>query len=97
MPFPEGTLFTANFRLFGQQFMEMNAGAPYKFNPAFSILISSDTQDEIDLSWEKLLDGGEEMIYGWLTDKFGRTWQIIPTKLSRLLYSPDKEKSGRVK
>jgi predicted 3-demethylubiquinone-9 3-methyltransferase (glyoxalase superfamily) len=95
MPLPEGKLFTANCTIEGQSFMVMNAGPHYKLNPAFSLVISCENQEEVDHFWDALAQGGEIMQCGWLTDQFGLTWQIIPKVLSSLLYSDDQEKSGR--
>ena len=84
------------FRLQGQDFMAFNAGPEFKFNEAVSFFVSCDTQAEVDEYWEKLSAGGEESRCGWLKDKFGLSWQIIPKALGQLLGDEDPEKSGRV-
>ena len=90
----EGTVMTVNFRINGQQFTALNGGPVFKFTEAVSFQVFCESQDEIDLYWERLTDGGEEGQCGWLKDKFGLSWQIIPTILPKLLNDP--MKSGRV-
>jgi predicted 3-demethylubiquinone-9 3-methyltransferase (glyoxalase superfamily) len=87
---------TATFELEGQQFMGLNGGPMYKFSPAVSFFVNCETQQEIDELWEKLSEGGELERCGWLQDKFGLTWQIIPSVLGRLLTDPDAKKSSAV-
>lgn len=95
-PMPKGTLMVATFELQGQTFHALNGGPIYTFSPATSFLVNCDTQEEVDHLWEKLSDGGNIMECGWLTDKFGVTWQIIPTMFMKLVNDPDPAKSGRI-
>jgi predicted 3-demethylubiquinone-9 3-methyltransferase (glyoxalase superfamily) len=89
--------FMASFELEGQKFNALNGGPQYRFNEAVSFFISVETQEEVDYFWNRLTaDGGEESRCGWLKDKFGLSWQIVPTALPELLGDPDKEKSQRV-
>jgi len=93
---PDGPLFTATFELEGQQFMGLNGGPMFKFNEAVSFFVHCDTQEEIDYFWEQLTaDGGVESMCGWLKDKYGLSWQIVPSVLGDLLYGEDAEKSAR--
>ena len=95
-PGPNGRAMSVNFELEGQEFIGLNAGPQFKFNEAISFFVSCTTQAEVDELWEKLTaDGGEEGNCGWLKDKYGLSWQIIPTALSELLGDPDREKAGR--
>ena len=88
---------TATFELLGQRFMALNGGPMYKFTEAVSFFISCDTQAEVDDYWRKLTaDGGTEQPCGWLKDKFGLSWQVIPRKLGRYLSDPDRQKAQRV-
>lgn len=89
------TVVTGSFQLAGQQFMALNGGTMFKFTPAISLYVDCKDQEEVDYYWEKLLQGGEPMQCGWLTDKFGVSWQIVPSILDELLDDPDPEKSGR--
>ncbi|MBC7811885.1 MAG: VOC family protein [Burkholderiales bacterium] len=84
-PVPAGTVMSATFELLGQEFMVLNGGPQYKFNEAVSFFVSCDTQEEVDNLWNQLTDGGEEGPCGWLKDKFGLSWQIIPTILGELM------------
>lgn len=94
---PDGPVFTVQFQLDGQQFMALNAGPRFKFNEAISMFVSCETQAEVDELWGKLTaDGGEESMCGWLKDKYGLSWQIIPTALGRLMGDPDPLKAKRV-
>jgi predicted 3-demethylubiquinone-9 3-methyltransferase (glyoxalase superfamily) len=95
-PRPEGTAMTVDFELDGQKFVALNGGPQFTFNEAISYQVSCKDQDEVDYYWSKLAEGGEEGPCGWLKDKFGLSWQIIPEALPRLLEDPDKEKSQRV-
>lgn len=95
-PGPSGTLMTATFVLEGQQFMVLNGGPEFKFTEAISFLVDCKTQEEVDTLWEKLSDGGEEGPCGWLKDKFGVSWQIIPTALGELMNDPDPVKAQNV-
>ena len=94
-PMPEGTVMSIAFELNGQDFIALNGGPMFTFSPAMSLFVNCDTQDEIDLLWDKLSEGGEVMQCGWLTDRFGVTWQIVPTILPELLGDDDEEKAGR--
>lgn len=96
MPGPGGSVMGVTFELEGLEFQGLNAGPMFKFNEAVSFFVKSDTQEEIDYYWEKLTaDGGEESMCGWLKDKFGLSWQIVPPILGKLLSDPDREKAGR--
>jgi predicted 3-demethylubiquinone-9 3-methyltransferase (glyoxalase superfamily) len=96
-PGPSGIAQSVNFELEGQEFIALNAGPQFKFNESISFLVDCKTQGEVDELWDKLTaDGGEESMCGWLKDKFGLSWQIIPTALGQLLGDPDPEKAGRV-
>jgi predicted 3-demethylubiquinone-9 3-methyltransferase (glyoxalase superfamily) len=90
----EGTVMTVGFQIHGQQFMALNGGPIFKFNEAVSFQVYCDTQEEIDYYWSRLTEGGEEGQCGWLKDKFGVSWQIIPVILSELMSDP--AKAGRV-
>ncbi len=90
---PAGKVFTATFELEGQQFMGLNGGPMFKFTEAVSFFVNCETQEEIDDYWEKLTAGGEESRCGWLKDKFGLSWQIIPANLGQLLGNPDPKKA----
>jgi len=91
-----GQLLTVTFELEGQKFMALNAEPIFKFNEAISFFVSCETQEEVDQLWEQLSAGGEKSRCGWLKDKFGLWWQIIPTALGRLMSDPDPEKSNAV-
>jgi predicted 3-demethylubiquinone-9 3-methyltransferase (glyoxalase superfamily) len=94
---PDGTASSVNFELEGQEFIGFNAGPEFKFNEAISMFVNCETQEEVDYYWNKLTaDGGEESMYGWLKDKFGLSWQIVPKQLGELMGDPDPEKSRRV-
>lgn len=95
-PGPKGTVMSATFELEGQQFMALNGGPHFKFSPAISFLVDCKTQQEVDELWEKLSEGGQIQQCGWLTDKFGLTWQIVPSILGELLGDKDPAKSQRV-
>jgi predicted 3-demethylubiquinone-9 3-methyltransferase (glyoxalase superfamily) len=91
-----GPLMTATFQLEGQEFMALNGGPHFKFSEAISLFVSCQTQEEVDTLWAKLTaDGGEESQCGWLKDKFGLSWQIIPTALGAALSDPDPAKAQR--
>ena len=91
-----GHVMTVNFELHGQQFIALNAGPQFKFTEATSFFISCDTQEEVDTFWEKLSEGGEKSQCGWLKDKYGLSWQVIPTALMKLMGDPDPVKSKAV-
>ena len=95
-PGQTGTVMTATFTLHGQEFMELNGGPEFKFTEAISFFVNCETQEEVDELWEKLSEGGEEGQCGWLKDKFGVSWQIVPTALGELLGDKDPEKAKRV-
>jgi predicted 3-demethylubiquinone-9 3-methyltransferase (glyoxalase superfamily) len=95
-PGPAGSVLTVEFQLQGQSFVALNGGPHFKFTEAISFVVNCETQDEVDAYWEKLSAGGAEVECGWLKDKFGLSWQIVPTVLFKLLNDPDPEKSGRV-
>jgi len=95
-PGPKGSVMTAAFQLEGQDFVALNGGPQYKFTPAISFVVSCETQEEVDELWEKLSAGGRKDRCAWLTDKFGVSWQIVPTILSKLLQDKDPEKAKRV-
>ena len=95
-PRAEGTVMTVGFELMGQEFVALNGGPNYTFNQAISFQILCDSQEEVDRYWEQLTDSGEEGPCGWLTDRFGVPWQVVPKVLPRLLQQPDAEKSQRV-
>ena len=95
MPGPNGTVMSATFELDGQEFMALNGGPMFTFSPAISFFVKCETQAEVDYYWEKLTAGGTEEPCGWLKDKFGLSWQVIPNALGELLGDPDREKAGR--
>ena len=95
-PGQPGTVMTATFRLNGQEFLALNGGPEFKFTEAISFFVNCETQEEVDELWEKLSEGGEEGQCGWLKDKYGLSWQIVPSLLNRLLQDKDPEKSTRV-
>ncbi len=94
---PDGKAFSVAFELDGQEFLGLNAGPQFKFNEAVSMFVNCEDQSEVDHFWNALIaDGGEESMCGWLKDKYGLSWQIIPKQLGELMGDPDREKSGRV-
>ena len=93
---PEGTALTVTFEIEGQEVSGLNGGPQFKPNEAFSFFVSCESQEEVDEYWAKLTDGGEESQCGWLKDRYGYSWQIVPTALGELLQDEDPEKSGRV-
>jgi predicted 3-demethylubiquinone-9 3-methyltransferase (glyoxalase superfamily) len=95
-PGPQGSVMTATFELDGQEFMALNGGPLFTFTEAISFFVNCETQAEVDELWGKLTEGGEESQCGWLKDKFGLSWQIVPSVLGELLNDPDAEKAGRV-
>lgn len=94
-PRPEGEVMTAAFDLDGQPFVALNGGPEFTFNEAISFQVSCKDQDEVDRYWDALTEGGEEGPCGWLKDKFGVSWQIVPEALPRLLGDPDPERAQR--
>lgn len=95
-PMPEGAVITATFELFGQAFIALNGGPQFSFNPSVSFVINCDTQEEIDDYWEQLSEGGRKDRCGWLQDKFGLSWQVVPRRLGALLTHPDAAGKARV-
>jgi predicted 3-demethylubiquinone-9 3-methyltransferase (glyoxalase superfamily) len=95
-PRPEGMVMTVAFELDGQAFVALNGGPEFKFNEAVSFEVGCKTQEEVDAYWTTLSEGGEEGPCGWLKDKFGVSWQVVPTVLNELIADPDREKSQRV-
>ena len=96
-PGPKGTVMTAEFQLEGQEFVALNGGPMFKFTEAISFVVNCETQEEVDEYWEKLLaGGGEPQQCGWLKDKFGLSWQIVPTILVELVQDENSEKTQRV-
>jgi predicted 3-demethylubiquinone-9 3-methyltransferase (glyoxalase superfamily) len=93
---PVGSVMTVGFRLAGQVFTALNGGPQFKFTEAISLQVFCDTQDELDHFWNKLSEGGEESVCGWLKDKFGLSWQIVPSALPEMMRDPDSKKSQRV-
>ncbi len=94
-PRPAGTVMTVNFELNGQEFLALNGGPDFTFSEAISFQVFCEDQDEVDRYWAALSEGGEEGPCGWLKDRFGLSWQIVPTRLSELLSDPDPERSQR--
>ena len=88
-PGPKGTVMTAVFQLDGQEFIALNGGPQFRFSQAVSFVVNCKTQKEVDELWEKLSAGGQQQMCGWLKDKFGLSWQIVPTALPELLSDPD--------
>ena len=95
-PGAKGTVMTVAFQLEGQDFVALNGGPQFKFNEAISLVVNCETQQEIDELWKKLSAGGEPSRCGWLKDKFGLSWQIVPAVLGRMLQDKDPQKAGRV-
>jgi predicted 3-demethylubiquinone-9 3-methyltransferase (glyoxalase superfamily) len=95
-PGPKGSVMVISFQLEGQEFTALNGGPQFKFTPAISLMVHCDTQEEVDHFWDKLSQGGRKDRCGWLQDKYGLSWQIVPTALSRLMSTPDREKAKRV-
>lgn len=95
-PGPAGTVMTAEFQLFGQEYVALNGGPRFKFTEAISFVVNCESQEEVDNYWEKLSEGGEKSRCGWLKDRFGLWWQVVPTILAELMSDPDAQKSQRV-
>ena len=95
-PGEAGTTMTVDFQLDGQPFVALNGGPEFSFSEAVSFQVDCHSQEEVDHYWTKLSDGGEEGPCGWLKDRFGLSWQIVPTRLSELIAAPDQEKAQRV-
>jgi predicted 3-demethylubiquinone-9 3-methyltransferase (glyoxalase superfamily) len=94
-PGPGGSLMSATLEIEGQQLIIFNGGPAHKLSPAASLFVNCETQEEVDRLWAKLSEGGSESRCGWLEDRFGLSWQIIPSILPTLLQDPDREKAGR--
>jgi len=92
----DGSVFTGRFEIEGQEFMALNGGPHFTFTPAISFFVDCKTQEEVDYFWEKLSEDGEKSHCGWLKDKFGVSWQIVPSALGELLHGTDPVKSKRV-
>ena len=95
-PGSKGAVMTATFQLDGQEFIALNGGPQFSFTPAISFFVNCENQEEVDDFWEKLSEGGKESQCGWLSDKYGITWQIVPSALGKMLSDKDPEKSKRV-
>src|SRR5258705_3545414 len=95
-PGPKGTVMSATFQLEGQEFFALNGGSQFTFTPAISFFVNCETQQEVDELWEKLSKGGQEEKCGWLKDKYGVSWQVIPSLLGKLLGDKDPGKAKRV-
>jgi predicted 3-demethylubiquinone-9 3-methyltransferase (glyoxalase superfamily) len=94
-PKPEGSVLSVTFELLGQTYIALNGGPTFTFTQGFSLMVQVETQAEIDRLWSKLTDGGKEIQCGWLVDKFGVSWQIVPKQLTGMLSNKDRAKSGR--
>lgn len=95
-PRPKGEVLTVSFELFGQVFVALNGGAQYNFTPAVSFMVECETQEELDAYWDKLADGGKPIQCGWISDKFGVTWQITPSILLPMIQDKDSARAARV-
>jgi predicted 3-demethylubiquinone-9 3-methyltransferase (glyoxalase superfamily) len=95
-PGPKGTVMSVTFQLDGQEFIALNGGPQFTFSPAVSFLVSCETQEEVDQLWEKLSEGGEQRNCGWLQDKYGLSWQIVPAVLGKMLHDKNPEKAKKV-
>ena len=94
-PRPAGTVMTVEFELDGQRFVGINGGPEFKFDEAVSFEIDCETQDEVDYYWDALTEGGKESMCGWLQDKYGLSWQVVPTGMEELFADPDPERAKR--
>jgi predicted 3-demethylubiquinone-9 3-methyltransferase (glyoxalase superfamily) len=95
-PGPKGSVMVATFELEGQQFIALNGGPQFTFSPAVSFVVNCQTQKEVDDFWERLSEGGQKQQCGWLTDRYGLSWQVVPTILGELMQDKDPVKSTRV-
>ena len=95
-PGEEGSLMTGTFELDGQEFMALNGGPEFTFDEAISFQVNCESQEEVDDYWTRLADGGQESVCGWLKDRFGVSWQVVPTALLEMINDPDTAKSQRV-
>ena len=96
VPGPKGTVMTVDFELDGEKLIALNGGPQFKFTEAISLVVTCETQEEIDYFWEKLSAGGAESQCGWLKDKYGLSWQVVPTIIGELISDKDPERSNRV-
>lgn len=92
----EGTVMTIEFQLNGQEFIALNGGSEFKFTEALSLFIKCETQEEVDHLWDKLSEGGEKSQCGWLKDKYGLSWQVVPTALLKMIKDKDRQRAKRV-
>jgi predicted 3-demethylubiquinone-9 3-methyltransferase (glyoxalase superfamily) len=95
-PGPKGSVMTASFQILGQEFVALNGGPQFQFTPAISFLVNCESQQEVDELWEKLSHGGEKQQCGWLKDKYGLSWQIVPSILGKLMSDPNPAKAKNV-
>jgi predicted 3-demethylubiquinone-9 3-methyltransferase (glyoxalase superfamily) len=95
-PLAEGTVMTVDFELDGQKFVALNGGPDFKFNESISFVVPCESQAEVDRYWDKLVAGGEESYCGWLKDRYGLSWQIVPIELDQMMLDPDPLKAQRV-
>jgi predicted 3-demethylubiquinone-9 3-methyltransferase (glyoxalase superfamily) len=93
---PKGTVMTVTYEIEGQEFVALNGGPVFAFSPAISFIVNCETQEEVDRLWEKLSEGGQMEQCGWLTDRYGVSWQIVPAVLGEMLKDKDPEKSEKV-
>lgn len=93
---PTGSVMVVKFVLNGQEFVGLNGGPDFKFNEAVSFMVNCENQEEVDYFWKRLTEGGQEVQCGWLKDKFGLSWQIVPAVLEKMMSDPDPEKANRV-
>ena len=93
---PKGSVMTVDFEAAGQKFMGLNGGPQFRFSEAISIVVNCESQEEIDEYWAKLTAGGRESVCGWLTDKYGLSWQVVPAELDRMMQDKDPAKTERV-
>lgn len=95
-PGPEGTVMTLNFMIGGQEFVALNGGPQFTFSEAISLVINCENQEEVDYYWDKLSEGGDEQGPGWIKDRYGVSWQVVPVILTEMLSDEDPLKSQRV-
>jgi predicted 3-demethylubiquinone-9 3-methyltransferase (glyoxalase superfamily) len=95
-PRPAGSVMTVGFELFGREFFALNGGPDHKIEgPGISFMVDCETQEEVDRYWSRLAEGGQEIACGWVTDRYGLAWQIVPSRLRELLADPDRERAQR--
>jgi len=95
-PLPKGTVRTVRFQLDGQEFVALNGGPTFHLTEAVSFMVNCDTQEEVDRMWDKLSEGGQQVQCGWLKDRYGLSWQIVPTVIAKMLIDPDPARVNRV-